>query len=91
MTVDLLSGISPTELGTYYVSGGTVTFGDGTKFHSMCVGRDDNGDLCVRLETGIRFRFTRDGKAIDRPGYRGGIVAFDRGAQIGDLETQITP
>ncbi len=62
-SVDLLAGLKPgidahdCDRGC----GGIVTFRNGERFRSLCVGPDNDGEIEVRIENGVYKGYTRDG------------------------------
>lgn len=42
--------------------GGIVTFRAGTKYYSVFVGPDEDGEIVVRIENGVYRGYTRDGR-----------------------------
>jgi hypothetical protein len=55
--VDLLKGFDPAKF-----NGGIVTFRSGEQFFCMHVAPDDDGEIEVRIESGVYRGYTRDGR-----------------------------
>jgi len=67
MTVDLLPNSADLKDG---LLGGVVEFRNGIKFYSLVVGPDLDGEFEVRIENGVYYGFTREGRKCHLEGRR---------------------